>query len=165
MSSSRDASYKFPIFSGNDHTFDRAFYSPGLLSIAYVIRPFCNASRVNLVYLWVRPEQGQGERAGRKSSRLPPQSHILALGEVGHEAIAGTSIAPPRPPELRHGHMVRDGWWGQGAPPHLDTAAELSPTFWGSDFAVPEIAGRKGRGRRRDGGSPGPEHGHRLTNH
>lgn len=55
---------------------------------------------------------------GRKESGcLPPQSHILTLGEVGQEAIAGTGIAPPGPPKLCHGHAVRDGWWGQGAPP------------------------------------------------
>lgn len=76
----------------------------------------------------------------------------------------------PGSPSSGTATRVQDGWWGRGAPdvpcvkpPCPNTAAELSPAFWGSDLAVPEITGSKARGKRGDGDFPGPKHGHWLV--
>ena len=98
---------------------------------------------------------------GRKSSRPSPQSHILALGEVGrapcpgssraHEVVAGTSNAAPhsaRLPELRHGHARAGRMVGPGS---ARCAVRETPLPEHRSRVVASILGVRPRGARNNG--------------
>lgn len=115
--------------------------------------------------IYLTPEQGQGEQARRKSSRLSLQSHILALGETGrvpcprssraHEAIAGASDSarysaqlPAGLPELGHGH-VPAGW--TVGPGSTRRAVRGTPSPEHLSRVITNILGVRPRGARNNG--------------